>query len=248
TASFDYRFAPSFTLKNPDGDAAGRITLAELEVSPADELVQVNIPAATLVGTIDSDATLGTWSAVDQTLILSLRDFSALQFTVDPADDLDATTGYDEILNFVNADVTGVLNLLDGLGARLQKIADAINTPVPFTSAGTKVVLTGTVGSLDSTKLREVVAAANPNLPTQSAAYVGALVRITGGTLQGQRRKVVPYAPGTRTFTLESAFSPDLAVGTTFEIQQPATTRSAASCRSTAPSTRRLGSSCARSP
>ena len=147
TATIDYAFAPSIALAKLEADPLGRVTLDDLQTTTLAALVDTHVPPATLSGRIGSSVTLGSWTATDQGLLLGLRngDFSALKFTVDPADDHDDRTGYDEILNFVNADTAALLQYLDAMGSQLQNFVDAINTPVPFTSAGVKVIAHGTI-------------------------------------------------------------------------------------------------------
>jgi hypothetical protein len=80
---------------------------------------------------------------------------------------------------------------------------------------GTTTALGGAAGvSLIDTALPQ----ANAN--GDATFWVNGEVRITNGTLIGQKRRISTFTPGTGTCTLQTAFPIQLPIGTTYEIDQ----------------------------
>lgn len=80
---------------------------------------------------------------------------------------------------------------------------------------GTTTALGGAAGvSLIDTSLYS----ANAN--GDATFWVNAEIRLTNGTMQGQKRRVSTYTPSSGTLTVDTAFAIQLPIGTTYEVDQ----------------------------
>ena len=121
--TLDLAGAVSVTLVNPDADAKGNITLAELQNTNISALAGVSTTANSLSGSLPMVATLGsTTFAGSPTATLT----STNVFAGSPPD-ITGNAGFEEIANFNNISAGDLLTVLDRVASGWQDIAPSLD-------------------------------------------------------------------------------------------------------------------------
>ena len=121
--TLDLAGAVSVTLVNPDADAKGNITLAELQNTNISALAGVSTTANSLSGSLPILATLGstTFAGSPTATIASTNVFSG------SPPDITGNAGFEEIAHFNNISAGDLLTVLDRVAAGLQDIAPSLD-------------------------------------------------------------------------------------------------------------------------